>query len=87
MDISSDYPLILPNREIIKGEVKLLCREVKLIDDDFKPNEETIFKPIKKSENELWISRELLILSSIMITTLFILNQTYYYLIDLKKSV
>lgn len=86
------YPLTIKNREIIKGEVKVITRDVKLIsDDNYNVDEKYLFNPIKNDENEISMGPHLcylLILSSIvMFTTTIILHQIIYYLISLNKEI
>ena len=86
------YPLTIKNREIIKGEVKVITRDVKLIsDDNYDVDENYLLNPIKNDENEISMGPHLsylLILSSIvMFTTTIILHQIIYYLISLNKEI
>ena len=86
------YPLTIKNRDIIKGEVKVITRDVQLINDNnYNVDEKYLFTPIKNNENEISMGPHLcylLVLSSIVIfTTTIILHQIIYYLISLNKEI
>ena len=92
MAASFYYPLTIKNREIIRGEVKVITRDVQLINDNnYNVDEKYLFSPIKNDENEIWLRSHLcylLILSSIvMFSTTIILHQIIYYLISLNKEI
>ena len=92
MAASFYYPLTTKNRDIIKGEVKVITRDVQLINDNnYNVDEKYLFTPIKNDENKISMGPHLcylLILSSIvMFTTTIILHQIIYYLISLNKEI